>query len=356
MIVHKFGGTSLEDGVRIRAAAELVREAGTPTVVVVSAMAGVTDALQGLADAARSGSPSPDAPCDELARRHLAALGSLAEGGGAGDAAPGRGPDSAAGRAPSWTGGALTEAGSAGRTAGEAIEERIAGLREALAAVAPEGPEAPDPLGIHEVLAAGEDLSVILMVRALSLLGIDAVGVDARSVIRTDASSGAAVPRDQETWDLVRGRLGPLLQAGRTPVLQGFVGATAEGRTTTLGRGGSDFTAAIVGAVLDAREVVIWTDVDGIFSADPRVADDARILPEMGYEEAVELAYFGAKVVHPAAAKHAVARDVTLRIRNALRPGAVGTRIRCDVREARGVAAVAYKRSVTLISVRSLPL
>ena len=134
------------------------------------------------------------------------------------------------------------------------------------------------------------------------------------------------------------------------------MGATAEGRTTTLGRGGSDFTAALVGAALEAEEVTIWTDVDGIFSADPRIADGVRVLPEIGFEEAVELAYFGARVIHPAAAKHAVAREVDLVIRNSLAPERPGTRIRCDLREAPGVAAVAHKASVILISVRCRPL
>jgi aspartate kinase len=180
--------------------------------------------------------------------------------------------------------------------------------------------------------------------------------VDARSVVRTDDRVGGAVPEDEETARLIREVLGPLLEAGRVPVLQGFVGATEDGTTTTLGRGGSDFTAAIIGAALGAEEVGIWTDVDGVLSAEPRHVGAARVLAELGYEEAVELAYFGAKVIHPAAAKHAAAGDVSLRVRNTGRPESAGTLIRHDVRRAAGVAAVAYKPSVTLVTVRSRPM
>lgn len=116
------------------------------------------------------------------------------------------------------------------------------------------------------------------------------------------------------------GRALCLLDQGTVPVLQGFVGATSDGRTTTLGRGGSDYSAAILGAALDAEEVHIWTDMDGILTGDPRAVDNPRILREIGFEEAVELSHFGAKVIHPGAAKYAVALGVPLRIRNTFRP------------------------------------
>jgi aspartate kinase len=207
-----------------------------------------------------------------------------------------------------------------------------------------------------ELSAAGEDLSVELMAAALRQAGLPAQVVDARTVIRTDDRHGGAIPRDEDTTRLVRERVSPLLREGKVPVLQGFVGSSTEGATTTLGRGGSDFTAAIVGAALGARDVHIWTDVDGVLSAEPRDVPGARVLPELGYEEAVELAYFGAKVIHPAAAKHAAARDVSLCVRNTFRPERPGTRIRHDTRRVTGVAAVAHKPAVTLIKVRSRPM
>ena len=183
-------------------------------------------------------------------------------------------------------------------------------------------------------------MSVELMMVALRREGLEAEVVDARRVVRTDDGFGRAVPCDEETKALVRELLSPLLQSGKVPVLQGFVAATAEGVTTTLGRGGSDFTAAIVGAALGAEDVSIWTDVDGVMSADPTLVEGARTIGELGYEEAVELAYFGARAIHPAAAKHAAARYISLRIKNSFRPEEPGTLIRHDRRRAVGVAAV----------------
>lgn len=342
MRVHKFGGTSLAGGARIRAAAELVGRAGEPSVVVVSAMEGVTDLLAALAtEAARGGvgdGGSRVGPGDprlaRLAEEHRKGARELARTSGV-DTGAAPGLDDALERI-------------------DRILARLGGTLASLAAASDDGDR--DRL-THEVLAAGEDLSVTLMALGLEGAGLVPEVVDARSVVRTEAPEGkVAVPRDEVAYELARARLLPLLDAGRTPVLQGFVGATADGRTTTLGRGGSDFTAALVGAALDAGEVTIWTDVDGIFSGDPRISPDVEILPEMGYEEAVELAYFGARVIHPAAAKHAVAREVSLVIRNSLRPDRPGTRIRCDLREAPGVAAVAHKGSVVLISVRCRPM
>ncbi len=328
MIVYKFGGTSLADAERICHAAGLVRRCEGPRVVVVSALAGVTDELAALAAraAAGSGAEAERARVTEAlwVRHEEAAAGIVSD--------------------------AAERAALMGRL--DAVFSRLQDAIEG----AHEG-EAPDRgQALDEVSAIGEDLSVELMAAALAQAGLDAQVVDARSVVRTDNRFGGAVPKDDETARLIRNVLGPLLEAGRVPVLQGFVGASDEGNTTTLGRGGSDFTAAIIGAALEAEEVGIWTDVDGVLSAEPRQVGEARVLSELGYEEAVELAYFGAKVIHPAAAKHAAAGDVSLRVRNTSRPESPGTLIRHDVRRATGVAAVAYKPSVTLIKVRSRPM
>lgn len=322
MTVYKFGGTSLGDADRYRHAAELVRASAGSTVVVVSAPAGVTDQLVRLAQEAEAGR-------SEAASRLLGEI---------------RGRCEAIGRDLDPERDALLE-GLAGVLSG--LEGSVAGMaREGVA-----GPHFSDAIS-----AVGEDVSVQLMGAALTGVGLDPELVDSRDVVRTDDRFGAAIPRDEETAALVRDRLQPLLEAGRVPVLQGFVGATAEGVTTTLGRGGSDFTAAIVGAALDAGEVCIWTDVDGVMSADPAQVAEAHPIPELGYEEAVELAYFGARAVHPAAAKHAAAREVKLRVKNSFRPEVPGTLIRPDTRRASGVAAVAYKPDVTLLKVRSRPM
>ncbi len=332
--IHKFGGTSVGDAARIRHAAELVARSPGRPVVVVSAVAGVTDRLERLPDLARQGETGAwREEVRKLAAFHRELLGGLL-------------PADASGRP------------EARRVAGilSGIRDRLALLEEADEGSRSLAPD-DDPAWVdQEIQAAGEDLSVILLAAALRAQGVPGRETDARTLIRTEARRGTAVPRDEETVRLVRDRLLPMLERGEVPVIQGFIGATQDGRTTTLGRGGSDFTAAIVGAALGAKEVTIWTDVAGIHSADPRVVPAARVLPELGFEEAVELAWFGARVIHPAAAKHAAAREVALRIRSSLDPEAEGTLIRSDRREGPAVAAVAHRAGVTLITVRSRPL
>ena len=323
-VVFKFGGTSVGGGHRIRESARLVAAAGATPVVVVSAMAGVTAELTRIA-ALPSGPRRMDALRTLLERHREAARQVLGEDDASG------GPSSP-------------------RTA---LEQRIEAVGEALAR---ELEADGDPrVRTDALVARGEDLSSALMAAALRDLGVPAQEVDARKVVRTDAGFGQAIPRDEVTVRLAWKHLFPLVSEGVVPVMQGFIGADDQGRTTTLGRGGSDFTAAIVGAALEARQVTIWTDVDGIYSADPNRIPGARIIQELGFEEAVELAYFGARVIHPAAAKHAVARGVSLRIRNSFNPGAPGTLIRSDRRETPGVAALAYKPGTALIRVRSRP-
>ena len=325
MIVHKFGGTSLGDAERIREAARLVAACGGPCVVIVSALAGVTDQLLELAEEVSRGAET------EVAER----LGTLRR----------RHDDVAQ---------ALVGDTSQADQLQERIDAVLSRLQQATAVQSSH--PGPTPGFVDEVSAIGEDLAVELVAVALRLEGLAAEVVDARTVVCTDALFGGAVPRDEETMRRARQFLTPLVEQGKIPVLQGFVAATPEGVTTTLGRGGSDFTAAIVGAALGSAEVSIWTDVDGVMSADPQQVSGAQVLPELGYEEAVELAYFGAKVIHPAAAKHAVAASISLRIRNLLRPKEAGTLIRPDRRRAAGVAAIAYKPQVTLMKVRSRPM
>ena len=317
-LVYKFGGSSVADAERVRHVARLIVEAERTPVVVVSALGGVTDRLIGTAVAA--GGALDTATMEELRARHREVLEGVCED-----------PDERT------------------RLASE-MDEALARLERAGGG----GPREAAEL-LDAVAAVGEDLSARLVACAVRGLGRDACVVDAREVVRTDDRFGRARPLDEETRELARGRLLPLIERGCVPVVQGFVGATSDGRTTTLGRGGSDYTAAVLGAALGAEVVHVWTDVDGILSADPRAVAHPRILCEMGYEEAVELAYFGAKVIHPGAAKHAVSQGVPLRIRNTFRPEATGTLILSDRRGGARIAAVAYKPRVALIKVRSHP-
>ncbi len=320
-VVYKFGGTSLADAARIGHAADLCRAAPGVPVVVVSAMAGVTDRLVEAAAAAGRGDAAALADiADALERRHLEAAGVLAPPG---------------------------EVEALAREVREGVQR----LRDA--ARDPRREHAAE-LGDH-LASLGEDLSARLVAAALRARGSDAAFVDARGLVTTDDAFGGARPNPDAVRRRAADRLLPLVARGTTPVVQGFVGATADGRTTTLGRGGSDYSAALLGAALDAPEVHIWTDVDGILSGDPRAVDHPRILRCIGYEEAVELAYFGAKVIHPAAAKHAVALGVRLRVRNTFAPEREGTLVLNDRRGAAAIAAVAYKPGVSLIKVRSHP-
>jgi aspartate kinase len=154
---------------------------------------------------------------------------------------------------------------------------------------------------------------------------------------------------------LAPSRILPLVNEGRVPVIQGFVGSEAGGATTTLGRGGSDFTATLLGAALGSPEVILWTDVDGIHSGDPGLVGESSVVRDVGSEEAVELSYFGAQVIHPAAAKHAIASDLPVRVKNSFAPELPGTLIHSHRDAAPAFAAVAHKTDVALIRVRAFP-
>lgn len=309
--VYKFGGTSVADAERIAHVARLVAAEPERVVVTVSALSGVTDLL--VAFAAAGGESGRRAELlGQLERRHREVADALGVGS-------------------------------------EHVDRVLATLRH------PATGGLPRPEREDTIRAAGEDLSAPLVAAAIREAGRDAKVVDARSVVRTDAAFGRAVPDEPAIRERAAQRLVPLLDAGTVPVVQGFVGATSDGRTTTLGRGGSDYTATLLGAALDADEVHIWTDVDGILTGDPRAVEAPRILALLGFEEAVELAYFGAKVLHPGAAKHAVASGLQVRIRNTFAPEKPGTLIARERWGPPEIAAVAYKPGIALIQVRSHP-
>lgn len=327
MFVMKFGGTSVGSGERIAGVAELVaaRLAGEP-FVVVSAMGGVTDALLDLSRAARERDRAAAAAAlATLGEKHRAAVDALGLGEGAA--------------------AALREEIARELARLESLATGVALLGELSARTS------------DAICAAGELLSAALLAAALEKRGVAVARVDPREWLATDASHGAATPDEAAIAANVAKRLLPERAAGRVVVTGGFVGAAPGGATTTLGRGGSDFSAALLGAALaDAGAAVesieIWTDVDGILTADPRVVAAARIVPEVGYAEAAELAFFGAKVLHPATIRPAVARGIPVRVRNTFRPEAPGTTVRAEAPGA-GVRALAMRSGVVALFVGS---
>jgi aspartate kinase len=322
MIVMKFGGTSVEDARAIDRVAQIVsgRLAQKP-VVVVSAMAGVTDSLVAMSRSAASGSlPEALRLLRQVRQRHCTVIGSLG------------------GRAESTVKAELQD-----------IFDSMQGLLEGIAALGELTPRTTD-----NYLSHGELLSSRLVTAAFAARGLPAVLVDSRQCIVTDSSYTRAVPLFDESGRQSRARLKPLLDASRLPVMAGFIAATAEGIPATLGRGGSDFSAAIVGAALKARRVEIWTDVEGMMTTDPRLCPDAQRIDEISFDEASELAYFGAKVLHPATLIPAVEQNIPVYILNSRNPTSKGTCIRARVRQStKVVRAIAAKKSVKVINVRS---
>ncbi len=291
-------------------------------IVVVSAMSGVTDRLLRLANDAATGDRRPAAAgVDELRHRHLGAASALAS----------------AARLPELT---------------REIEAQIEELHSMLTALSIL--QEASPRSLDGVASAGELLSSRIVAAALEAAGVDAVWIDARRAVVTDDQYTAASPLTKETADALQRDVAPHVGAGRVPVIGGFVGATRNGVATTLGRGGSDYSAAIVGAGLGVDEIQIWTDVDGMLTADPRVVDDPRVVPHLSFAEASELAYFGAKVLHPSTILPAVAANIPVRILNSRKPDAPGTLITARPPEnERAIAALACKRHVTVVEVTS---
>lgn len=327
MNVLKFGGTSVADGDRIGRVADLVaaRRAETP-LVVVSAMGGITDLLVSLSISSKGKErEAAERALDEIASLHRTALESL------------------------------TLPGEEAALCRDAIDVEIARARERALGVFLL--EEISPRTSDALLAVGEMISSRLMAAALRTRGVDAVWIDPRELVATDATYGAALPNEEGIAARVRERVVPAAAAGRTVVTGGFVGSAPDGSTTTLGRGGSDFSAALLGAALDSAgrsvgAIEIWTDVDGILTADPRIVPGARLVREVSYAEAAELAFFGAKVLHPATIRPAVARGIPVAVKNTFRPENPGTVVRRDA-AGTGVRAVTMRTGVTALFVGS---
>ena len=321
--VMKFGGTSVGDASCIARAAQIVSQASREAslIVVVSAMIGVTDRLVAAANRAETGDREEGAKlAGELRNQHELALKSLIQ------AHERRTP------VMSRLNEVLAEA--------QRLCEGTALLRELT------------PRSLDSISSLGERLSAPLVAGALTELGVRAEAIDAAELIVTDSHHGGADPLRDMTRARSESRLRPLLQEGIVPVVTGFIGATPEGVPTTLGRGGSDYSATILGAALGADEVIIWTDVDGVLTADPRLVPDARTLPEISYREAAELAYFGAKVLHPKTLRAVMEAGIPVWIRNSFAPERPGTKITPRGRtNGGGVKALTAMSDVALISV-----
>jgi aspartate kinase len=333
MVVMKFGGTSVADRdaierviaiVRAQRQADAQEEGGDPRgpVVVVSALSGVTDRLLGIAAQAGAGDiDGARASIHDLHHRHVVVSEVVID-----QARRGR----------------LQETLAAEFAELERIVTALAVLREV-------SPRWMDTIG-----AAGELLSSRIVTAALESHALPASWVDPRQVLITDGEHQAAAPQFTETTDALMAHADPVLAARRIPVTGGFVGATRDGVTTTLGRGGSDYSAAIIGACLGAAEIQIWTDVDGMLTSDPRVVDNPNVVPHISFAEASELAYFGAKVLHPATIQPAVAQNVPVRILNSRRPHARGTLITAERPVGdQPLTAVAAKKGVTVVDITS---
>ncbi|HEX9120228.1 MAG TPA: lysine-sensitive aspartokinase 3 [Terriglobales bacterium] len=320
-IVMKFGGTSVEDASAIDRAAQIVchRLAQDP-VVVVSAMAKVTDQLVAMGRAAGSGDRDSALQLSRAVReRHYNAASEL-------------------------LGTAVF-----GQLHGE-LEADFDSLDDLLRGIAAVGELTPRT--IDNVLSFGERLSSKLVTAAFRSRGLSAVLVDSRECIVTDANHNKAVPFMDDTHDNLRARLRPLLEKKRVPVMGGFIAATREGVTTTIGRGGSDFSAAIVGAALDAERIEIWTDVDGMMTTDPNLCPEALRIKSIGFEEAAELAYFGAKVLHPATLLPAIQKNIGVHVLNSRNPQNEGTTIPARAPHwGNAFKAIAAKKRITIVDV-----
>jgi bifunctional aspartokinase / homoserine dehydrogenase 1 len=321
LIVMKFGGTSVGDAERMQRVAGIVAEHAkqAEVAVVVSAMGGVTDMLiRAATEASRGDREDWKGVRQELARRHRVVADQLLSAGEQATVLP-------------------------------RLAEQV-GIFENLCSgfslVREVTPRAMDTLS-----SLGELMSATLMAAILRSCNVAAMAVDATELIVTDEVFGNASPIMEESTPKVRQHLTPLRRRGVVPVVTGFRGATRDGACTTLGRGGSDYSGTILGAALDAQEVWIWTDVDGVMTADPRLVPSARILPEISYREAIELSFFGAKVLHPKTIRPVMKEKIPVWIKNSFNPSCPGTKIGPAGNSQPGIKAITSVSKADLITV-----
>ena len=310
VIVMKFGGTSVEDAAAIDRSCGIVKERiSQRPFVIVSALGGATNGLlEAGSFAARGEIGKAMTIADRLEYRHSELLPSTAE--------------------------------------------HFVRLRELLKALAAIGEFSPRTQDL--VASYGEALSSLIFAERMKRLGCDAVHIDARQCVVTDDRFGKAAPIMDVTSSRLEQAARSHLDAGRVVVMGGYIASTLAGTVTTLGRGGSDYSAAIVGAALTAAEIQIWTDVDGMMTADPRIVSSAWKVKEISFDEASELAYFGAKVLHPLTVLPAVEKNIPVYILNSRKPKGTGTRITREARPCRNIIkSIACKREITVVTVSS---
>jgi bifunctional aspartokinase / homoserine dehydrogenase 1 len=321
--VMKFGGTSVGNAATIATVLEIIRDAQRErtVLVVVSAMAGVTDLLIEAGLRAAEGASSETARIfDCLREKHRTAAAALL------------GSHAERERYERHMQQCLAE--------GKELCQEVSRARQL-------SPKARDFIS-----SLGERVCAPLIAAALTECGVAGEAVDARECLVTDSHHGGASPSHELTRERCEKRLRPLLREGSVPVVTGFLGATVEGALTTLGRGGSDYSASILGAALDAHEVIIWTDVNGFLTSDPRLVPEARTIPQISYRQAAALAYFGAKVLHPKTLQPVIQRGIPVWIRNTFSPEHAGTKITLDGPEGKtGVKALAAMKDLALITV-----
>ncbi|MGI8741558.1 MAG: aspartate kinase [Bryobacteraceae bacterium] len=323
LLVMKFGGTSMGSAERIRVAAQICagEKPKRPVIAVVSAMSKITDLLVDTLRRAEAGDDSGlEANLATLALKHEDCCADL-----------------------------LSDSSRAEAMLG--LDALIGAFRRIVHGIRMLG-ERP-PRSVDEALAIGERLSALLMAGYMNSIGIPAQAINGADVIVTDAVFGSATPILEETRKKAVSLIHPLIETGVLPIVTGFNGSTIDGRPTTLGRGGSDFSASILASTLDAEELWIWTDVDGIMSADPRLVPNARVLEEVTYSEAAELAYNGAKVLHPRTLAPLAAQQIPVWSKNSFALDQPGTRIvpKARISPAPGPRAVTSMTNVALVSI-----
>ena len=329
LIVMKFGGTSVGSAERIRQAATIARQhaqRGDDVVVVVSALSKVTDLILSVLNSARLGQGKKmEEGLQQLRTRHEQVLSELCHGENQ-------------------------------KSVAAEVEITLQRLEEFCSALLLLGSATPQVMDM--VLPLGEQMSAHLFVACLTELGAKGAFLDSARVVATDDKFGDATPDMEATRRQCHDVIHPLLQQVQIPVIMGYSGATQTGQVTTLGRGGSDYSGTILGAAMDANEVWIWTDVDGVLTADPRVCPDAVTLPEITFAEAIELSYYGAKVIHRKAIWPAMERGIPVWIKNSFQPEVPGTRIVQSLppsnRPVKAVTAVTQAALITLTTRRDV--
>ncbi len=319
MIVMKFGGTSVQDaGMMDKTLSIAESRLEKAPVLVASAMSKVTDQLQEIAKVVGTGDEAAAARIvSALEDRHLACAGEFLTGANH-----------------------QTCVADLGRVFAE-----LRSLVNALAILKEWTKRSNDA-----ILAFGERLSTVILLHRARERGMEAELFDSRDLVKTDDNFTQALPLEDLTNRTVAAALKP--RPGRLAILQGFIASTITGITTTLGRGGSDYTATIIGAALKAEEVEIWTDVNGIMTSDPRIVKGAKTIPQISYREAAELAYFGAKVIHPSTIQPAINLGIPVWVKNTFQPKEAGTKIISQI-PVNGLKAIACKKGITLINVSS---